>query len=160
MTALVLGGVLAASVRGQQALDDPDPARQRPGILDFGSLPERAPPLTPALPVDGRRTVVFFERTAAHAAQLCAAASAFEGQNVDMVVVAPDRAPATCSAPLVVVRDDGDLARRYGLPRPRDGGLPVGYAIVDSAGWIRYRTLDPAVLDELYEVSVMLSDTP
>ncbi len=54
----------------------------------------------------------------------------------------------------------GSHARRYAMPQPGDGGAPVGYAIVDSRSQIRYRTLDPAVVDELAEVTTILGAVP
>jgi len=36
----------------------------------------------------------------------------------------------------------------------------MGYAVVDAHGLIRYRTLDPAVADELDEVKTIVGATP
>ncbi|PLS75598.1 MAG: hypothetical protein CYG61_06425 [Actinobacteria bacterium] len=43
---------------------------------------------------------------------------------------------------------------------PRDGGPPTGYAVIDSEGRVRYRTLDPEVVDHLGEVAAILRATP
>lgn len=88
---------------------------------------------------------------------LCEALSGFgPGPAVDVVVVLQDGG-GRCPQDITVVPDrEADLAERYGLPAPRDGGPPVGYAVVDAAGHIRYRTLDPEVASLLGEVSTML----
>jgi alkyl hydroperoxide reductase subunit AhpC len=69
--------------------------------------------------------------------------------------------PAPRCPGLVVVADpDGRLAREYELRTPRGGDTPVGYAVVDSKGQIRYRTLDPNAAGRLDEVSTILTATP
>jgi alkyl hydroperoxide reductase subunit AhpC len=63
----------------------------------------------------------------------------------------------SCAADAKVMADPaGELAEAYGLRQPADRGEPVGYAIVDAAGRIRYRTLDPEVEDLLGEVDTIL----
>lgn len=37
----------------------------------------------------------------------------------------------------------GDIAKRFAMTVPRDGGYPTGYVLIDRGGFIRYRTLDP-----------------
>lgn len=64
-----------------------------------------------------------------------------------------------CPATPVVVDPTGSLARRFGLRRPRDGGPPVGYVVVDARGLIRYRTLDPTVTRNLDEVDTIVAAT-
>ncbi len=72
-----------------------------------------------------------------------------------MVVVAGSTAP--CGPVERVVADPGGrLAATYGMREPREGGPPVGYAVVDETGQIRYRTLDPEVTDLLGEVDTIL----
>lgn len=53
-----------------------------------------------------------------------------------------------------------DISRAYGLRRPVGGGPPVGYAVVDSHGQLRYRTPDPSVADELSEVRTIVDAAP
>ena len=51
---------------------------------------------------------------------------------------------------------DGSVCRTYhGMPVPRDGGPPVGYAIVDPARRVRYATLDPDYVRNAFEVGVI-----
>ena len=48
-----------------------------------------------------------------------------------------------------------ELARAVGLATPIDGGSPVGYAVVDQDRRVRYATLDPAYLQNLFEVNAI-----
>lgn len=152
-----LGLLLAVSRGTRTGGDDPDPARQRPGILDLGELPVPAPRLAPGVPAQGMPTVVFFAAPR-HLAALCAALHrppARLGEAQLVVVTPPGRGPC---APGVTVLDV-DLAaaaRSFGLPAPRHGRLPTGYAVVDATGRTRYRTLDPRLDELLDEVATML----
>ncbi len=150
-------GVLLAVARAAAGpLDDPDPAHQRPGLIDLGALPVPAPPVTDSLPAEGREAVVFFVRPAGLPPLCEALADAdLDGEPDLVVVVAGPAAP--CAADAGVVPDpQGRLADAYGLRPPADAGAPVGYAVVDQAGRIRYRTLDPEVEDLLGEVDTIL----
>lgn len=150
-------GVLLAVARGSTGqLDDPDPAYQRPGLLDLGELPVSAPPVSDLVPTSGRTAVVFFVRPSGLPA-LCGALSDADlaGQPDLAVVVAGPVGP--CPEVEVLVADRrGRLADAYGLRPPVDQGAPVGYAVVDEASRIRYRTLDPEVDDLLGEVDTIL----
>jgi len=168
--AVGLGLLLGIARATEGPLDDPDPAWQRPGFLDAGELPVPAPRLAPGIPAPGRPTVVFFER-ADRLAGLCSApASAALSQEVATAVVVagePHRRPVgkqpahECGDIGMVVGDPTSaLADAYGLRRPRGGGPAVGYAIVDGAGAIRYRTLDPSMAAGLDEVATMVAALP
>ncbi len=50
----------------------------------------------------------------------------------------------------------GQIAHTYRMPVPRDGGPPVGYAILDAAGRLRYATLDPGLAGRLRKVRSMV----
>jgi hypothetical protein len=117
-------------------------------------------PRVAGLPEPGRRAVVFFVREDV-AAELCPelAGPASILRRADAAVVVAGTPPPTCSRHRVV-SDRGALARAYGLPTPRDGGPPTGYAVIDSEGRVRYRTLDPEVVDHLGEVATILRATP
>lgn len=153
----VIGALLLLSQAALHPLDDPDPALQRPGFLDFGALPETAPPVA-GVRYSGGKTVVFFER-AGRVGKLCRALSTHRlGPSVRAVVVVPKPpAPASCSGTVLV---DAGLASSFGMRVPREGGPPVGYAIVDHEGMIRYRTLDPAVASLLSEVETVVEALP
>lgn len=147
-------GLLLALVASPARLDDPDPARQRPGFVDGGGLPLPAPYVGGDVPAPGRRAVVFFARPGQIGPLCRALATSGLGARTSLAVVVS--APAACPADAVLVVDGGGLAGRFGMPRPVDGGPPVGYALVDAKGRIRYRTLDPRVAEGLGEVATML----
>jgi len=151
--ALGLGLLLTvASARGP--LDDPDPARQRPGFLGDGGV--TPPAVAVGVPTPGRRAVVFFVRPAQIGGLCRALPTSSLGAKASLAVVVSSSADCPGQATLVV--DSGDIARRFGMPTPVDGGPPVGYALIDTSGRIRYRTLDPRGAGGLDEVATMLAD--
>jgi hypothetical protein len=156
--AVLLGALLAVAGGRDSRLDDPDPAWQRPGFLDVGSLPEPAPGLTEALPRPGRRALAFFVRPDG-VERLCRSLSRHRvAERADLVIVVAGS--GRCQGVTTLEDPGARLARAYGLRRPRDGGAPVGYAVVDRHGRIRYRTLDPTVADGLDEVGTIVAATP
>lgn len=160
--ALALGTALVAAQVGQDPRNDPDLALQRPGFLDFQHGPFPAPPVTPGIPSAGRRAVVVFVRPDVlwRIAEALAGDAALR-QRADEVIVVSGTPPANELAGITVVGDaDGRLAAGYMMRRPRDGGPPVGYAVVDTRGRVRYATLDPAVATLLDEVETIVQDTP
>ncbi len=160
--AVGLGLLLALARASQGPLDDADQAWQRPGFLDAGDLPAPAPPVVPGVPGAGRPAVVFFVRPSKDLAELCRALAASSlPEVVSTAVVVAGSAPDDCDVAGTVVGDPaGALAEAYGMRRPRGGGRPVGYAVVDAAGAIRYRTLDPAVADHLAGVRTIVAALP
>lgn len=158
--AVGFGLLLVLARSASHPLDDADPARQRPGILDLGALPNPAPQVTAGVPSPGRRAVVFFERPD-RIERLCRALEGDPlGQDVDVVVVVSGEGGACPGDTTVVVDPVAALARRFGLDAPRGGGTPVGYAVVDSRQRIRYRTLDPHAAGGLDEVATMVEAAP
>lgn len=157
-SAVVLGVFLAIARAVEGPLDDPDPAWQRPGFLDAGELPAPAPNVAPNVPATTRPAVVFFVR-ADGLEKLCRALGKNRLAEKAAIAVVVARTPSGgCEAAEAVVADlEGHLAEAYGMRRPRDGGPPVGYAVVDVTGNTRYRTLDPALADRLDEVGTMVS---
>lgn len=155
VAALALAGLIVAGRMLRLPGDDPDPGRQRPGILDLGPLPEPAPSL-PGLAVPrGRRTVVFFV-TGDRLADLCTALSREDDLDGERVVVVSESSGRCPQHVTVVATDVRAAASAYGLPRPRGARTPTGYAIVDATGRVRYRTLDPVAASLLDEVATML----
>lgn len=155
-----LGALLLIAEHARSPLDDPDPARQRPGFLDPFGHPTFAPPLLPGFPTPGRRAVVFFVAPGL-AAPLCKAVESDHSleRRADVAIVFSGESEG-CRRARAVTDADGALVRAFAMPRPRDGGPPVGYAVVDGAGRIRYRTLDPTVVDHLGEVETIVRATP
>lgn len=155
-----LGVLLLVAGRSASSLDDPDPAQQRPGFLDAVGKPTLAPRVTPALPSADRRAVVVFVRPQL-ATALCKSLSGDRSlRNRADVVIVSSAPTSPCADIQTVIDADGRLATGFGMRRPRDRGPPVGYAVVDRAGRIRYRTLDPSVVTGLREVETMVRATP
>lgn len=157
-TAVVLGTLMAVAGASESGLDDADPARQRPGFLDAGALPQPAPRLSADVPRPGRRSVVFFTRPDA-VDDLCrSSARARLTRRADVAVVVSGR--GRCGGATTIDDPAARLGRAYGLDRPRAGGPPIGYAVIDSRGLTRYRTLDPTVVDHLDEVDTIVRAVP
>jgi hypothetical protein len=156
----LLGALLIVARHTGSGLDDPDPARERPGFLDAFGSPSAAPQVTSLVPGADRRAVIFFVRPR-FVAPLCRAI-ARDGslrQRADLAIASSG--PGDSCPGLPVVADvDGRLAGAFGMRRPRDRGPPVGYAVVDRNGRIRYRTLDPDVVSGLREVETMAKAAP
>lgn len=157
-TAVVLGAALTVSMSDPDPLDDPDLAMQRAGILDVVGPRSPAVAVAATVPARGRVAVVFFLRPA-QAEPLISALDSPSGQQlrdlVDIgIVVSSGASDVTPSDPATTVAadPDGRLAAAYRMRRPRDGGPPVGYAVVDVDGTIRYRTEDPGLANGLDEV--------
>lgn len=158
--AVAFAGLLAGAERVRGPLDDPDPARQRPGLLDLGPLPIPAAQVVAGIPAPGRRAVVFFERPE-RLDRLCRALARHPlPADVDVALVLSAEGEPCASGVPTVADPTATYARRFGLAAPRAGGPPVGYAVVDSAGRVRYRTLDPSVAQELAEVATIVAAVP
>lgn len=165
-SALVLGALLAISTASSGPLDDADLAKQRSGMLDAVGPRSAAPLVAPGRPAEGRASVVFFVRPAeldelratlakSDGARLAAAADLFV-----VVPVLPGSGGQQASAPPLVSDVDGRLADGYRMRRPRDGGPPVGYAVVGPDRTVRFRTEDPGVADRVDEVLTMVEALP
>ena len=140
VAAAVLALVVALVVRGPGPRDDPDPAFQRDGLLlDGPVLPEQVA----GVRFGGRPVVLLFERQPPGGPDFAQWRAEVGDEGVDLVVA--------------VAGSDrlGQLATAVGMPTPVDGGPPVGYAVVDPARQVRYATLDPAYLDNAFELDVI-----
>ena len=157
--AVLLGALLVLSAQARGPLDDPDPARQRPGLLDLGVLPSPAPRVSAEVPTPGRAALVLFERPD-RLARLCEAIGRHRFTDGAVVVVVAPGPGGACAPGVAVIGDPtGALAAQFGLDQTHDGGAPVGYAVVDGHGDIRYRTLDPSVAAQLGEIDTILRAT-
>ncbi len=160
-TVSALGTGLLAVRLGNSPLDDPDQAHQRPGYVDAN--PPRSPaPALPGLGPAGTRSVVFFTRPD-RLPRLLAALGAKQGQDLLQaahVVVVQPAAPGPAPPRVVLLGDPTGLIRRgLFMPIPRDGGYPVGYAVIGPDRTVRYRTEDPQQDRRLSEVLTALSET-
>ena len=151
----VVGVMMGATQLRVDPLDDPDPAHQRPGLLDLDSLPAPAP-ILPDLEYHGGPTLFVFAR---ESQPPCSWLDALEIARAAVVLAigAPEGAAGRAGCPgLQGVADPWGLAREVGMRTPRDGGFPVGYAIVDADGLLRYRTLDPDMAHLVDEINTMI----
>ena len=160
LIASVMGILLLLSSSKPMAADDPDLAYQRPGFLLPATLV--APKLTNSIPRTGRRTVVLLERTAP---KKLFDDQKFEKQlasKADLVLITLD-GTKIADEPLIkaqIVDSNKMLASKL-IPRNSvDAGYPIGYAIVDSKGFLRYYTLDPFFGTMSDEIEIMLRATP
>ena len=162
--ALALAGLIVFAQASRGSLDDPQPGRQRPGILLPIDGAARAPVVGDDEPARGRPAVVFFVRDAEYGALTEVLTSGGEARRFrslrpapDLIIVLPHRPDTPVVATTIGYDTDGRFARAFGMPTPKDGGPPVGYALVDAAGRVRYHTLDPAVVSRLREVRTMMA---
>lgn len=154
--AAVLAVVLLAVVPEPGPLDDPDEAAQRSGVLMKGPpVGDLSPPGDPV----GRRPVVLvFDRRLPDPDAL---ERFVDGVADGALVVLAVPEPGSAAVPELPPRTRllstgaGRLAAATGMPEPRDGGFPVGYAIVGPQGRLRYATLDPTYLRRPYEIAVL-----
>lgn len=136
--------------------DDPDPGRQRPGILDLHELPRPAPQV-PGVDLPEARAVVVFFAGRHRVEQLCRALAGDDELDDEAVILITSRSAPGCPESVDVVETDlVAAAAAFGLPEPRGDVEPTGYAVVDAAGRLRYRTLDPFSAHLLDEVDTML----
>jgi hypothetical protein len=140
VAAVVLSVLVIAFGTNNGPLDDPNQAFQRDGALHNGSqLPARIGD------VDfGESSVVVLFVRRQPPGQTLAKWSAGVTRTGSRVVVAVAGRPGTSG-----------LREALGMRSPIDGGPPVGYAIVDKSGRVRYATLDPAYLDHSSEVELL-----
>ena len=149
--ATVLTFVIVALVRPPGPLDDADRAFQRDGLLLNG-------PIVPERVVDvefgSRPVVLLFVREPPQPAALAQWLTAVP-DGADVRVVVP--APTTTELPAPTVLDPlNKLAGAVDMPRPVDGGRPVGYAVIDSDRVVRYAALDPSYLANAFEVTTIV----
>lgn len=156
LTAAILMGVaLGAAEYRRNSLHDADQAWQRTGLL----LPAhmyQAPILEGRT---GRPVVVCFARSLSHQYLFHDLADQSDLVRLaDLVVVTPDGSrPVIENGIRHFARDpDGLLVTKVGLRTPIDGGYPVGYVLIDSEGYIRFRTLDPGFGERAWEIKLLL----
>jgi len=153
-SAVVLGVAIIAIVGGPGPLDDPDQGDQRPGFLIDADEARRVPGLAlPGRPV-GRRPVfvAFARRTPGRKAVRSILRRLPDGFAA--VLVLPDDRAAGAQLP-IVADPDRRIARAVGMDRPRDGGPPIGYAVIDQEARVRYATIDPTWPDQGFEVGLI-----
>lgn len=146
-----LSFVVLTLVRPPGPLDDPDPAFQRDGlVLDGPVLPRELL----GIELGGRPVVLLFLREPPDPQALTRWIEALPDQ-AEVRIILPEPTPTELPAPLVLDPLNA-VADALGMPRPLDGGRPVGYAVVDPQRQLRYATLDPAYLGNAFEVTTIV----
>lgn len=156
--AVTLGVVVVALVRPPGPLDQPDPARQRDGLLLDGPVIGAT---VAGVEFGGRPLVLLFDREPPEDGRLAAWLERVP-PRAEVRLVLPDAPASAVDKGLVevVVDPDGHLADAVTLPTPVDGGPGVGYAVVDAERQVRYSTLDPAYLVNAFEVATIVGWVP
>ncbi|MGE3977336.1 MAG: hypothetical protein AB7F94_07070 [Nitrospira sp.] len=159
VTALLFAGLLAQAEYRRNPLNDPDQAQQRTGVL----LPTgREPaPKMPVLDFTGRPALILFDRTLTRRHLFHDLADQADlTRNAELVVVTHDGSRPVIETGIdrMLVDQDEAIARAFDLRKPIDGGYPVGYVLVDSSGFIRFRTLDPGYELRVWEIRLLLGE--
>lgn len=154
--AAVLAVLVLAVVPGPGALDDPHEGDQRPGFLQDPDEARSVRGLAlPGAPAGRWPVVVIFDRRVPGSEEL-ERFTRNVPKAVDVVLVAADGKPRSFQGRVRgITGDGGRVARAVGMPTPRDGGPPVGYAVIDAAGRVRYATLDPEYSEHGFEVDIV-----
>lgn len=154
-----MGGLLSLAEYHRNPLNDPDPARQRSGVvLPAGN--ERSPSFG-RQSATGRDAVILFARSlkGRHLFPDLADQADLAGQ-ADLIVVTRDGSRPIIEAGIdqFLEDHDGSLSRAFRLPSPIDGRHPVGYVLIDARGFIRFRTLDPRFDRRAWEIKLLLGE--
>lgn len=152
---MLLAFVVLVVIGGPGPLDDPAPGSQRPGILvdanEARSVPARA--LAP-VPVGRGNVLLLFERHVPSADVLDALRRAV-GSGFTLAVAVPGGRRRPPVPGVLAVDAPVAAAVAVGMHRPRDGGPPIGYALLDREGRVRYATLAPNYVGELAELETV-----
>ncbi len=154
--AIALSVVVLFVVRDPGPLDNSDEGAQRSGVLiPTGDARRVADLRLPNDPIGRRPVLLIFDRKAPGdgLARLVAQLP----DDAVVVLALPDAPPAAAPiAAAAVVGRSPELAAAVGMPSPKEGGPPIGYAVIDEDARLRYRTLDPLYLDHADEITTML----
>lgn len=157
LTAVVLVVVSVTVVRGPGPLDDPAQGDQRPGFLvDPDEAREVGGLDLPGSPVGRRPVVLIFDRGPPRREALT---DFVDGVPRSAAVVLSTAGAGAAQALPERVRQAGDLRGRLadaiGMPRPKDAGPPIGYAVIDAEARVRYATLDPRYVEHGFEIEIL-----
>lgn len=142
-----LAALVLAVVPHPGPLDDPDPAQQRPGFLTSAAEARSVTGLRlPGGPIGRRPVLIVFDRTLPDASELAKLVRRLPQALATIVVVSGGARPASFPVPVLIDRG-ARIARRVSMRTPEDGGAPIGFALVDRRGRVRYATLDPGYLE-------------
>lgn len=152
--AIALAVVVLSVVRGQGPLDDPDPAQQRPGFLTSAAGARTVTDLRLPGVVRGRPALVLFDRQRPDSQRLQAALGAVPAR-IQVVLVISMGGKDRLGRAGVFQEPSERASRVVGLDQPKDGGPPIGYAMIDGQARVRYVTLDPGYLDHAFELALI-----
>lgn len=157
-TATVLVVVVVFFVGQVGPLDDPNQGQQRPALL---TPSDEAPVVDdlglPGNPVGRGPVLVAFDRDVPDAQQLSALRREIP-DNIPIVLVTDNGSTPEVRQRrgLELLADpEGIVARKVAMPRPKDGGFPIGYALIDRAARVRYATLDPSYTEHAAEIATV-----
>lgn len=156
--AIVLGGLQYISQASYSKQDDPDQAKQRPGYVTNQS--EKAPDID-GLSYSVRPTVIIFDRMAMGSSvfhDLADQAIIADRANLILVSRSGMQPPILGGVKNTFADSNEVIANKFHFDSPTDGGYPIGYVIIDSKGFIRYRTLDPLYMHHGDEIEITLKD--
>lgn len=153
LLAVVLTTTVIGVVGGPGPLDDPNQGDQRPGFLIDPKEARVVGGLNlPGNPIGRRPVFIAFDRNVPRPDELRRAVREVPDRYAVFLVV-PGPPPVAGTARAEIVADArGRVADAVGLDRPKDGGAPIGYAVIDSGGRVRYATIDPTWTRHGFEI--------
>jgi len=156
--AIVLALIVLAVIPAPGALDDPNEGDQRPGLLvDVDEARGVAGLKLPGDPVGRVPVVVIFDRRISPPQRLRSFIGDVPG-DVAVVLVASepiDEQPRLPPGVRLVAGSGRRIANALAMPQPRDGGAPVGYAVIDRNARVRYATIDPTYPEHAFEIKII-----
>lgn len=158
VAALVLSVVVVLAVPDPGPLDAADEGSQRSGLLIPQAQAERVPRLElPGAPVGRRPVLLVFDRDVPRTQRFRRFRAELPDTAAVVLAVAKESTRGELAGtPIVTGTESRQLAETIDVTPPRDGGAPVGYAVLDAQARIRYTTLDPLYLQHVDEVATML----
>jgi len=153
--ATVLTAVVAGVVGGPGPLDDPSRGEQRPGFLIDPDEARVVRGLDIPAPIGVRPVFVAFGRQPPDPAELRDGLEDVAPGVASVLVLARGSGGGAATGVPVVLDARGRVADAVGLDSPRDGGPPIGYALIDRSARVRYATLDPTWTRQGFEVALI-----
>ncbi len=155
---IILAGLQFIAQASYSRQDNPDQANQRPGFVT--THPEKAP-IIDGVSYTLRPTLIIFDRNPipTKIIQNQAKQTLISDRATIILVTKSDIQQENLSGVKKILNDrDQAIARKFNFDTPTDGGYPVGYAVVDSKGFLRYRTLDPSYSQHRDGIETILKD--
>jgi len=150
--------LIAPVIPAPGALDDPNEGDQRPGLLvDVDEARGVAGLKLPGDPVGRVPVVVIFDRRISTPQRLQSFIGDVPGDVAVVLVVSEpiDEQPRLPAGVRLVAGSGRRIANALAMPQPRDGGAPVGYAVIDRDALVRYATLAPAYPEHAFEIEII-----